>query len=271
MKYPYELKIGIIGFGAIGQGVIDEIECGRAGQVNLLSVLCRDVSKYMESRLRATLTDNADIFFSKKYDLIIEAAGQDALKQYAARCLENSDLLVTSIGAFTEDLFFNELIEIATNNLKRMYLCSGALPGVDWMSSVSISDAISLSIVQSKPVRSWKGTSAEDFTNLDSLKEKYCFFEGPARQAASIFKKSSNITAMLALSTIGLDKTQVRLVADPTSDQMHTRIEISSSAGTMKLDWYGMPSRLNASTSADVPLAVVKSLRNLSSTVFYGI
>ncbi len=76
---------------------------------------------------------------------------------------------------------------------------------------------------------------------------------------------------MLALSTIGLDETRVKLVADPNSDQMHTEISISSSVGNMKLDWYGAPSKLNASTSADVPFAVVKALRNLSSTVFYGI
>ena len=76
---------------------------------------------------------------------------------------------------------------------------------------------------------------------------------------------------MLALSTIGLDETRVKLVADPNGDAMHTEIQFSSSVGSMKLDWYGVPSKLNASTSADVPFAVVKALRNLSSTVFYGI
>ena len=144
------------------------------------------------------------------------------------------------------------------------------MPAVDWMSSVSISDVDYLSIIQSKPVRSWKGTPADDLIDLNSIKEKQCFFEGSARNAASIFKKSSNITAMLALATIGLDETQVKLVADPNSDQMHTIIEISSSVGSLKLDWYGVPSKLNPSTSADVPLAVVKSLRNLSSIVYYG-
>lgn len=271
MTPQQNLRIGIIGFGAIGQGIMREIKRGYAGHVQVLSVLCRDVLKHRDNNLGETLTEDPEHFFSKQYDLIVEVAGQDALEKYAQRCLQTSDLLITSIGAFTEDSFFEKLVKIAKTNLKRIYLSSGALPAVDWMSSVSIADVISLSIVQAKPASSWKGTPAIDFINLDSLKEKQCFFEGSARKAASIFKKSSNITAMLALSTIGLDKTRVKLVADPNSDQMHTEISISSSVGSMKLDWYGVPSQLNASTSADVPFAVVKSLRNLSSTVFYGI
>lgn len=270
MNYHQALKIGIIGFGAIGQGIIREIERGNAGQVQVLSVLCRTVSKYKDINLGATLTEDTETFFNKQYDVIIEAAGQDALKEYAPRCLQISNLLITSMGAFTEDSFFEELIKIAKKNQKRIYLSSGALPAVDWMSSVSISDVNYLSIIQSKPVRSWKGTPADDLIDLNSIKEKQCFFEGSARNAASIFKKSSNITAMLALSTIGLDETQVKLVADPNSDQMHTMVEFSSSAGSLKLDWYGAPSKLNPSTSADVPLAVVKFLRNLSSIVHYG-
>lgn len=264
------LKIGIIGFGAIGQGIIREIEHGNAGQVQVLAVLCRTASKHIDINLGATLTDDAEAFFNKQYDVIIEAAGQDAVKDYAQRCLQISNLLITSIGAFTEDSFFEELIKIAKKNQKRIYLSSGALPAIDWMSAVSISDVNYVSIIQSKPVRSWKGTPADDLIDLDSIQEKQCFFEGSARNAANIFKKSSNITAMLALSTIGLDETQVKLVADPNSDQMHTKIEISSSVGSLKLDWYGAPSKLNPSTSADVPLAVVKFLRNLSSIVYYG-
>jgi hypothetical protein len=36
------------------------------------------------------------------------------------------------------------------------------------------------------------------------------------------------------------------------------------------VEWQGTPSRLNPSTSADVPLAVIKALRNLTGDVVMG-
>jgi aspartate dehydrogenase len=101
--------------------------------------------------------------------------------------------------------------------------------------------------------------------------EPTCFFEGSARAAASHFQKSTNITAMLALCTAGLDNTRVRLVADPAAEHMRTSLEFRSDAGKLRLEWQSRPSHVNPSTSVDVPLTIVKALRNLASPVHYGI
>ena len=106
--------------------------------------------------------------------------------------------------------------------------------------------------------------------DLECLEEATCFFEGTAREAASRFPKSSNIAAMLALSTSGLDNTTVRLVADPQSSGMQTLVAFDGPAGKLRIEWRGIPSEKNPSTSADVPLTVVKTIRNLTASVCYG-
>jgi aspartate dehydrogenase len=150
-------------------------------------------------------------------------------------------------------------------------LISGALPAVDWMAAAALSGACSAAITQEKPVASWRGTPAAEMIDLDDVKKPACFFEGTAREAASRFPKSSNITAMLALATAGLDKTKVRLVADPTRSEMHTVIDFSSRVGDLRVEWKGVPSETNPKTSADVPFTVIKALRNLTGVVCRGL
>lgn len=270
------MRLGVLGFGAIGQVVADAVIAGDAGGSVLRAVLCRDRGKHIAAAARlesagVILTDTPAKFLAEPLDLIVEAAGQDALRDYALRVLGNGcDLLTTSIGAFTDEGFFQGLIACAEQNGARLLLASGALPALDWMAATGRSDPRQVAITQAKPVASWQGTPAAQMVDLDNLHAPTCFFQGTAREAASQFPKSSNITAMLALATVGLDATEVRLVADPNADRMHTEIDYRCGVGNLTIQWQGVPSVINPSTSADVPLTVIKALRNLSSTVCIG-
>ncbi len=271
------LRIGLIGFGAIGGTVADALVNGQAGSAKLVAVLCRTPEKHRQAGSPAAtapdilLTDRPDEFLAAPMDLVIEAAGQDALRMFGYQTLAKGiDLMVASIGAFTDDGFYRELIRVAENRGARVMLISGALPAVDWMAAAALAGVDGVSIQQSKPVSSWKSTPAAEMIDLDRLEEAVCFFEGTAREAARRFPKSSNITAMLALSTAGLDHTRVQLVADPASTRMHTSILFDGPAGRLGIEWHGMPSENNPSTSADVPLTVIKALRNLTTPVCFA-
>ncbi|RPJ40761.1 MAG: aspartate dehydrogenase [Deltaproteobacteria bacterium] len=271
------LAVGMIGHGAIGRAVAGAIAEGRAGNVALKAILRRDLHKHRENKpssaqVNWTFTDDAETFFRIPFDLVVEAAGQDALRQYGTRVLDSGrHLLITSIGALTDDAFFGRLVESAQKSIARIFLISGALPAVDWMAAAALTGACSTAITQAKPVASWRGTPAAEVVDLAGLNQPTCFFEGTAREAASRFPKSSNITAMLALATAGLDKTKVKLVADPTRSEMHTVIDFRSEVGNLRVEWSGVPLETNPKTSADVPFTVIKALRNLTDTVCYGL
>lgn len=271
------LSVGLVGFGAIGQAVAGAVLRGEAGRTRLAAVLCRDPAAQAEALASlpdmtgVAFTADVDSFFSARPRLVIEAAGQEALREQGLRALETgADLLVTSIGAFADDELFVVFADAAERSGARLLLASGALPATDWMMSAALAGDCTAAITQSKPVASWRGTPAANLVDLESLAEPTCFFEGSAREAARRFPKSSNITAMLALVSAGLDATRVRLVADPRGRDMRTLIDFRSAAGALKVEWEGVPSDLNPKTSADVPLNVIKALRNLSGSVVYG-
>jgi aspartate dehydrogenase len=268
----------MIGFGAIGEVVADGITAGRAGNARLVAVLEQRAREFHNGGHpfardpTITFTDDAARFHAAQFDLAVEVAGQEALKSHALEVVQRGrDILVASVGAFTDQVFFDRLLQSAATHGARVLLTSGALPAADWMSAAALAGEGTVSITQSKPVESWRGTAATKMVDLDGLREATCFFESSAREAASQFPKSSNITAMLALSTVGFDDTKVRLVADPTSARMHTRIEFHSPVGSLRVEWQGVPLARSPSTSADVPLTIIKGIRNLCSTVYYGL
>ena len=264
------LSIGLIGFGAIGQTVYAGIQSGSGGRANVSSILVQTPKKHTPNTL---ITSSFTEFLNTKPDLVVEAAGQPALKEYGVDVVNAGiSLLVTSMGAFTDDTFWQQMVRAADQpGNGRLLLAAGALPALDWMSGIPPEKITKLTISQTKPVKSWVNTPARDLADLTSLTEVTCFFDGTARQAASTFPKSSNITAMLALATIGLDNTRVNLYANPLNDQMLSVVELESSLGSIRVERKGVPSELNPSTSADVPYAVLKAIRNYSSAVVFGV
>jgi len=101
------------------------------------------------------------------------------------------------------------------------------------------------------------------------MTERTVIFAGSARECASTFPKNSNVTALLALATSGLDSVVVELVADPTNFGL--QLEYEGGAGSITIAGKGKQSPSNPRTSAVVPLSVIKSLRNLTSTVAIGV
>jgi aspartate dehydrogenase len=275
-RMQHRLKIGIIGFGSISQRVVASLGKGELPGVELTAILVRDRQKYepLEHLLPSDvlLTADAEAFFARSFELVIEVASQDALRQYSDRILSaGRDLMAASIGAFTDKAYFDAQQALAEKHHARLLLISGALPAVDWMRAVAMGGTERVAITQRKPAGSWCGTPAEEMIDLSGLTEPTTFFEGSAREAASTFQKSSNIAAMLALCTAGMDNTRVHLVADPHATSMHMGVVFKGPLGKLSMEWESEPTVLNPSTSVDVPMTVIKALQDLTDTVVYGV
>lgn len=288
-------RVGLLGLGAIGEVVAKALlrepaatGCPPAGDspepdgiegAALCAILVSDTAKHADkaSWLPADvlLTSDSEAFFAAAPEVIVEAAGQPTVISYGERALAaGCDFIVTSTGALTDDSLHERLRSAATGSTSgRLHLASGAMPGLDWMQAAAMGGGVSrLSVVQSKPPTSWHGTVAEEAVLAVDDWESHgplTIFEGPARSAASAFPKSSNVTATLALATVGLDATSVRLVADP-QPFFSTSLELESSAGTIKIEAKHLPSPSNPKTSSDVALSVLRSLRATCSSVYVG-
>lgn len=228
-------------------------------------------------------TTDPDEFFSAEWKLCAEAAGQPAVVAHAGRTMEaGRDLLVTSVGALTSDPLYESLIVSGSDPTNgRLLVAAGAMPAIDWMASASMGVPVTeldVTCTQTKPPASWMGARYDsssggqvaDVMDFSSLTEPTAFFEGTAREAASNYPKNSNIAAMLALATAGLDNTRVRLVADPTPPKRNlVSVAFRSPIGKLDVEVEGMQSA-NPRTGAVVPLTVLRAIKMRVAGIVLG-
>ena len=270
------LSVGLVGLGSIGQVVAENLtkkeKLPGLSEVSLSAVIVQKERAERPPEIGATtvLTTRINEFLDADWSLCVECAGQPWVRDHGKAVLASGrDLLVTSVGVFTDDDLLEDLTSVARMSDSRLLLPAGAMPGLDWMSSAALDDVREITLEQRKKPEGWRGTPAEKSLDLTNITEATTVFYGVAREAASQFPKNANIAAALALGTVGLDRLQVRLVADPTVPGPTNKVTLKGSCGELTLEVRGRP--LSQRTSRIVPFSVLKALKNLSSPVSIGL
>lgn len=273
-----EVRIGLIGLGTVGKSLAQAIAGNMAGNATLEAVLVRPVNLdparvfLADLGLDPVLSSDPEEFFEAGTTLIVEAAGQEAVRLYGSEALMTKrDLLVCATGAFTDDSLFEGLTALARQYRQRLIIPSGAIGGIDALASAALVGLDEVSVVTRKPPIAWAGTAAEEMVNLDSITaDPVCLFEGPAREAVIKFPQNVNVAATLACAGVGLDRTTVRIYADPTINRNFHEIHFTGRSGSFKIEVCGNPSPDNPRTSALTGYSVIKTIRNLTSPVIIG-
>jgi aspartate dehydrogenase len=252
------VKLGLIGYGAIGR----HIEAAGLEGIDLVSVLVR------RPRNEARLTNDPDRFFAHHFDAVAECAGHDAVRVHGQRVLEGgADFLVTSVGAFTDSVLFERLLGVARANGRRLILPSAGIGALDILSSAAVGGLDTVTVTVRKDPSAWKGTVAETLCDLDALKEPKVVFDGPVREGARLYPQNVNISAAAAIAGLGLDRTRVVIVADPTITTHIVELEAEGAFGRFTFKEDVAVSEENRKTGKLVAMAMVKSVRQLASTL----
>lgn len=267
------MNIGLIGFGTIGRAITRAIRAGRAGQVELVRVLVRDLNKIspVDAGLVAgRITTNADQFFNARLDVVVEAAGHAAVRQYAERALRSGhDFLMVSVGAFVDDELLFRVRQAAAESGRRLMIPSGALGGLDAISSAAIGALREVALIVRKPPAAWKGTPAEGAA-LCAVARPVCFFEGTAREAAALYPQNVNVAAALSIAGMGLDQTRVRIYADPAVKHNTFELRAHGDFGEIKLELKNRPYPDNPKTGHLVVMSLIKAIRRLQDSIVVG-
>ena len=121
------------------------------------------------------------------------------------------------------------------------------------------------------PGASWRGTVAEQAHDLDALAEPVLLYDGPVREGAAAYPQNVNISAAVALAGLGLERTRLRIFAEPNPAPHVVEVEAWGRFGHFTFRSEGVPSEENRKTGIIVAMAVIKSLRQLTSTLVVGI
>jgi aspartate dehydrogenase len=275
-------NISIIGCGAIGSELALSVDRMMIENVTISSLL--DIKLENAEILKSKLSNNNPVIFNdfseyiksdnfKDVDIVVEAASQNALTSYLNSIISlKKDALVMSVGAFANPEFFSQIIKNIEKNDTNLYLPSGAIAGIDAIKSVRSSISY-VTITTTKNPNSLKDSPFFKKTNLtiDSIKKRTLIFEGSAIEAVQNFPANVNVAALLGLAGIGIEKTKVNVIADPSLRINKHEIKVIGKFGELIVRVKNVPSPTNPKTSYLAILSVIESLRSITTKgVKYG-
>ncbi len=261
-------RIGLIGFGAIGRDAVVLIERNLGTSVDVPIVLAR------RSRpgSKPAVTDDPSAFFAAGLNAVIEGAGHEALQAHGRKALESgAHLVVTSTGAFAADPgLLADLSDAARQSGRKLLLASAGIGAVDILAGAAEGGLDSVRMTVRKDPSAWRGTIADEKFDLERLNVPTVIFDGSAREGAALYPRNVNISATVALAGIGLDRTRLVIVADPTITTHVVEVEAEGAFGRFSFREDVAVSDSNAKTGRLVAMAVVKTIRHLASPVVIG-
>lgn len=203
-----------------------------------------------------------DEFLQSGIDVVVECANREVVLQYAPRMITKKNLLIFSIGAFVDPNFYSELQQMASENMRKLILPSGAIGGLDVIKAAKLSGGLEeVTITTRKP--------SSSLTEVE-MTEKTVIFNGRATDAIHKFPKNVNVAIILSLVGLGTDETKVQVIADPSIDKNKHTIYVRGDFGacTVEIENLAMPS--NPKTSYLTGLSILASIKALVDPIVIG-
>lgn len=272
------LGVGIVGCGSIGTVLAHAIDKGKAGHAQLIYLYDRTFAKC--EKLASTLADEPrcakdfqELIDCDEVDLIIEAASQGAVRQYALRVLRaGKDLMIMSVGALVDDELTEEIRRLIRSTRRKVYLPSGAIAGLDGLKAAAIGRIDEVVLKTRKSPEGLKGAAyiEENKIDLTALEKPKVVYEGPAKEACRLFPKNVNVAAALSLAGIGSEKTRVQIIVDPSITENIHEIHVKGEFGKLTVRTENVVSPLNPKTSALAVLSAITTLKSLTENLQIG-
>lgn len=262
------MNIGLIGCGSIGQFLLKQIN-----EEQLLSHH-KITAVFDERKKSATKLQNLsahygvnhyqdlDSFLHSNIDVVVECANIQFVNEFARQIIEKKDLLLISIGALADVALYEKLSSIAAMNGTKVYLPAGAIGGLDIVKAANIMGGLeSVTLVSRKPA---VALSNEALTNETIL------FEGTAKEAIEKFPKNANVAIALSLAGIGIERTAVKIIADPKVKKNIHKIQLIGDFGMSDMTIENNPSPANPKTSYLTSLSILSALQSLDAQISIG-
>ncbi len=258
------LRVGLIGLGTIGQGVVRLLQQQGTDSVQIVAALVRNPerSRAVDTPIVRTL----DELLALRPDLVVEVAGHDGLRQHGPAVLRAGfDLVAVSVGVLAHSEVYDEILAAAEEGGTQLNIASGAVGALDAIASARQGGLERVTHTVRKPPSTLFGPDAEPLT------EPKIVFSGYAREAALRYPESVNVTAAVSLAGIGLDRTEVRIIADPAVDRNQHEIAAEGTFGRLRFEVQGIPTEENPRTGRLVAMSIVNTLLAHRSPIVVGL
>ena len=266
-----KLRLGIIGTGALGSIIANAVSKDLEEDYSLIGVHSNNLenAESLAKKVNCKFYRDLDEMIDDKPDYIIEAATQEVVKDYAVKILNNGiDLIVLSIGAFADDLFYNEVWGKAREVDSRVYLASGAVGGFDVLSSAILMGESRVKIITEKSPNSLEGAPFLQGRDLsrDDIEE---IFNGTAKEAIKEFPKNINVAVATGLATVGVENTNVIIRSIPGIQSNIHNIILEGDIVKVSVNIESKPSPDNPKSSSLAAWSVISLLKRLVAPITF--
>jgi aspartate dehydrogenase len=258
-----EARIVLLGLGAINRRVADLLR-SRQSTAIIVGVIVRRHPESLSANLiegAATISSPSELIAIAP-DVILEAASQEAVREWGAVALRTARrFVVSSTGAFVDDALLCNLRETAKRFKSQLVLSPGALAGVEALSAAARLGMHEVCHRIVKSPSSWDVAAGQDGL-LPGSRAPVVLFRGSAREAATLYPLNANVAVVSALSSIGLEDTVVELVSDPSAVGNRHEIRASGYFGSLAITIENRPLQANPKSSELAALALVRLAEN---------
>jgi aspartate dehydrogenase len=250
------LRVGLLGFGAIGRPVAEALTSGAVPGATLTGIVT--TAGPVVGAFASTAALAAGV------DLVVEAASQAVVATHAADVVAaGADLLVVSVGALADPALRARLDRAGPG---RVWTCPGAIGGIDLLRALRRAGPVRVQLISTKApaalLQAWMDDGQRVRLAAIGEGEELVVFVGPAGEAACRFPANANVAATLALAAGDWDAVDVTMVARGGASGTHHRILIDAAVGAYELSLRNRTAPDNPRTSALVAPAVLRCIED---------
>ena len=193
-------RIGLLGCGRIGKTLLQDIL-----QTEHKISFIQDPFYSSDNEPDFPIIDTPHEDLLENTDLVIESATADVLKENIDTILEYSDLMLFSVTAFSDEIFYHHVLARLQQYKRKIYLPHGAILGVDGI----LGGKKLLNSVSIETTKNPKSLGRQDIIRT-------VVYDGSTRGACKAYPRNVNVHATIALSGIGFDETHSVIISDPS-------------------------------------------------------
>lgn len=248
------MRVGLIGCGAIGQEVVRLADPAAAGACDFVAALVRDPAK--PRGVDVPVVGTLGALLAAGPEVVVECAGHGGLREHGAAVLRaGCDLVMVSVGVCAVPGVLDDLVAAAVAGGAQATVASGAIGALDAISAAAVQGLERVTHTTRKPPRTL--LPPDEAAALTEARE---VFRGSAREGALLFPESINVAAAVSLAGIGLDRTEVRVLADPAVSRNHHVVEAAGGFGALRFEIANVPSDANPRTGRLVAMSILRTL-----------
>ncbi|MBV8713647.1 MAG: aspartate dehydrogenase [Chloroflexi bacterium] len=257
------MRVGLIGFGAIARGLLRLVE--PQDGLDFVSALVRQPAKARGDPVLPVCSTVQELL-GYAPDVVVEAGGHNALRSVGPAVLRGGvDLILVSVGALADPTFETEVVTAAKEGRSRAIVASGAIGALDALASAAVGGLTRVTHITRKPA-----SALLPLDEANALTAPRELFRGSARQGVLLFPESVNVAAAVSLAGIGLDRTELCVIADPQLERNTHEVIAEGAFGELRFSIRNVPTQENPRTGKLVAMSILHLLRRRTAPLAIG-